>query len=319
VRVPFAEIQSLHPKLVAILSHELAHAMIAAATHDQAPHWFQEGLAEHVEMGMGRVNPLPDLVRTGRVLAFPTVDPILRGFAEPQLVDLAYSEAAWMINYIETRYGVQAIHRLIAAYAAGRTDEQALREIGGVSPADFDRAFWQWGSSRQAPQTRVVAVERYDAELAAQERRAHREDVRAILWVGTSDDARQREARQRQEADNLRNRMAAWHAGYEAKAAEVKSAVKPIFQRYRQGAQVDIIPACTELTRAVPRMLDDASLWTSPDANVNEALRDAYHALGDLGRACVQGRDNELNYLLVEADRALERAARLLSPYGLTP
>jgi tetratricopeptide (TPR) repeat protein len=319
VRVPFAEIQSLHPKLVAILSHELAHAMIAAATHDQAPHWFQEGLAEHVEMGMGRVNPLPDLVRTGRVLAFPTIDPILRGFAEPQLVDLAYGEAAWMINYIETRYGVQAIHRLIAAYAAGRTDEQALREIGGVSPADFDRAFWQWGSSRQAPQTRVVDVERYDAELAAQERRAHREDVRAILRVGTSDDARKREARQQQEADDLRNRMAAWHAGYEAKAAEVKSAVKPIFQRYRQGVQVDIIPACTELTKAVPRMLDDSSVWTSPDADVNEALRDAYHALDNLGRACVAGRDNELNYLMVEADQALDRAARLLSPYGLTP
>jgi tetratricopeptide (TPR) repeat protein len=319
VRVPFAEIQSLHPKLVAILSHELAHAMIAAATHDQAPHWFQEGLAEHVEMGMGRLNPLPDLVRTGRVLAFPTVDPILRGFAEPQLVDLAYGEAAWMINYIETRYGVQGIHRLIAAYAAGRTDGQALREIGGVSPADFDRAFWQWGSSRQAPQTRVVDVERYDAELAAQERRAHREDVRAILRVGTSDEAGKRAARQQQEADDLRNRMAAWHASYEAKAAEVKRAIKPIFQRYRQGAQIDIIPACTELTSAVPRLLDDAGVWTSPDADVNEALRNAYHALGEVGRACVAGRDNELNYLLGEADHALDMAAKLLSPYGLAP
>jgi hypothetical protein len=270
-------------------------------------------------MGMGRLNPLPDLVRTGRVLAFPTIDPILRGFAEPQLVDLAYGEAAWMINYIETRYGVQAIHRLIAAYAAGRTDGQALREIGGVSPADFDRAFWQWGASRQAPQARVVDVERYDAELAAQESRAHREDVRAILRVGTSDEAGKRAARQQQEADDLRDRMAAWHASYEAKAVEVKRAIKPIFQRYRQGAQVDIVPACTALTSAVPRLLDDASVWTSPDANVNEALRNAYHALGEVGRACVAGRDNELNYLLGEADHALDMAARLLSPYGLAP
>ncbi|MFL6263429.1 MAG: hypothetical protein ACJ76Y_27370 [Thermoanaerobaculia bacterium] len=319
VRVPFAELQSLHPKLVAILSHELAHAMIAAATHDQAPHWFQEGLAEHVEMGMGRLNPLPDLVRTGRVLAFPAIDPILRGFAEPQLVDLAYGEAAWMINYIETRYGVQAIHRLIAAYAAGKTDDQALREIGGVSPADFDRAFWQWGSSRQAPQARVVEVERYDAELAAQESRTHRQDVRAILRVGTSDGAHQRAVREQEEAEAFRNRMAAWHASYEAKAAEVKRAIKPIFQRYRQGAQVDIVPACGELTKAIPRLLDDASVLTSPDANVNEALRSAYHALGKVGQACIAGRDNELNYLLGEADRALDVAARLLSPYGLAP
>jgi hypothetical protein len=66
-------------------------------------------------------------------------------------------------------------------------------------------------------------------------------------------------------------------------------------------------------------MLDDSSVWTSPDATVNEALRNAYNALGKVGQACVAGRDNELNYLLVEADRALDQAAKLLSPYGLAP
>lgn len=319
VRVPFAEIQSLDPKLVAILSHELAHAMVAAATHDQAPHWFQEGLAQHIEMGMGRVNPLPDLVRTNRVLSFPNVEPILRGFAEPQLVDLAYAEAAWMLNFIETRYGVDGIHRMLAAYAAGKTDDQALQTLGGATPAAFDRAFWQWGSSTQAPQTHIVQVENYEAELAARERRAHRQDVGSILHVGASDEASQREARAKEEAESLRNRMAAWHATYEARVAGVKRAIKPIFQRYRQGARVDIIPSCTELTKDVPQMLDDSSLWMSPDANVNQALRDAYHALGEVGRACLAGRDNELNYLLSEADRALDTAAKSLAPYGLAP
>ncbi len=319
VRVPFAEIRSLHPKLVAILSHELAHAMLAAATHDQAPHWFQEGLAQHIEMGMGRLNPLPDLVRTNRVLSFPTVDPILRGFAEPQLVDLAYAESAWMINFIETRYGIEAIHRMIAAYAAGKTDEQALQTLGGATPAAFDRELWQWGSSAQAPQTHVVEVEHYEAELAAQESRAHRQDVRSILRVGTNDQARQRAEWQQQEADDLRNKMAAWHATYETKAAVVKRAIQPILQRYRQGAKVDIIPSCSELTKDIPQMLDDTSLWTAPDANVNRSLRDAYQVLGDVGRACMAGRDNELNYLLGEAEQALGQAAKLLSPYGLAP
>ena len=113
--------------------------------------------------------------------------------------------------------------------------------------------------------------------------------------------------------------MAAWHATYETKAADVKRAVKPIFQRYRQGAQVDIIPSCTELTKTVPQMLDDASVWTSPDTNVNEALRNAYRAIGRLGQACMAGRENELSYMLVEVDRALDVAAKLLSPYGLAP
>jgi hypothetical protein len=318
VRVPFAEVRSLHPRLVAILSHELAHAMLAAATHDQAPHWFQEGVAQHIEMGMGRLNPLPDLVRTNRVISFPNVDPILRGFAEPQLIDLAYGEAAWMINFIETRYGVEGVHRMIAAYAAGKTDEQALRMLSGATPAAFDRAFWQWGAT-QAPQTHVVEVEPYDLELAVKETRAHRQDVRSILRVGISDQARLREARQQQDALDLRNRMAAWHATYEAKAADVKRAIKPIFQRYRQAAQVDIIPSCTELTKMVPPMLDDASLWTSPDTGVNEALRTAYRAIGRLAQACMAGRENELSYLLVEVDQTLDVAARLMSPYGVAP
>src|SRR5206468_739801 len=140
---------------------------------------------------------------------------------EPQLVDLAYGESAWMINFIETRYGIEGLHRMIAAYAAGKTDEQALQTLGGATPASFDRAFWQWGAT-QAPQTHVVEVEPYDLELAVKESRAHRQDVRNILRVGTSDQARQREARQKQESEDLRNRMAAWHATYETKAADVK-------------------------------------------------------------------------------------------------
>lgn len=318
VRVPFAEVRSLHPRLVAILSHELAHAMIAAATHDQAPHWFQEGMAQHIEMGHGRLNPLPDLTRTGRVLAFPTIDPILRGFAEPQLVDLAYGEAAWTINFIEARYGMPALHRLLAAYAAGKTTDQALKEVAGLSPVEFDRAFQQWGST-QAPQARDIEVERYDLEVAVQEQRAQQKDVRSILRLGMSEEARKTLARQQEEVDDLRRRMAAWHTTYAARAEEVKLAFKPIVQRYREAARININPGCTALSSAAPKMSEDDALWTSPDPRVNDALRTAYRALADVGRACLAGRENELSFLVVEAERHLDTAAKLLAPYGLAP
>ena len=318
VRVPFAELKSLHPELVAILSHELAHAMIAAATHDRAPHWFQEGMAQHVEMGRGRLNPLPDLARADRVLAFPTLDPILRGFSDPQLVDLAYGEAAWTINFVETRYGTAGLHRLLAAFAAGKTTDQAIQEVCRLSPAEFDRAFWQWGAT-QAPQAREVEVRRYDLELRAQVRQQQRKEVRDILRVGTSDAARLAEDQAKAKADEKRHGMETWHAAYKAAAAEVKGAVQPIFQRYKQGKAVDIVPACTTLTQAVPRILERPELLTSPDPDVNEALRGAYRALGKLGSACLAGRDNEMTFLIGEADSALDQAARLLAPYGLTP
>ena len=50
ITVPFAGISRYAPEVVSILTHELCHAMIAQATNDQAPRWFQEGLAQRVEM-----------------------------------------------------------------------------------------------------------------------------------------------------------------------------------------------------------------------------------------------------------------------------
>jgi hypothetical protein len=318
VRVPFAELRSLHPKLVSILSHELAHAMIAAATHDQAPHWFQEGMAEHVEMGRGRLNPMPDLARTGRVLSFPTLDPILRGFAEEQLIDLAYSEAAWSINFVEERFGTAAIHRLIAAYAKGETTDQALKQACGLTPAEFDHAFWQWGTT-QAPQSRDVDVRRYDVEYRAQVNKEHKNEVGSILRVGATENANSVAVRQKEAADEQRRKMAAWHAAYTAGTAQVKLSVKSIIQRYRAGAGIDVVPACTELSTDVPRLLENPALWASPDPDVKAALRNAYQTLGNLGTACLAGRENEIRFLIVEAERALAEAARVLEPYGLTP
>jgi hypothetical protein len=317
VRVPFAELRSLHPELVSILSHELAHAMIAAATRDQAPHWFQEGLAEHVEMGLGRLNPLPDLARSGRVLSFPTIDPILRGFAEPQLIDLAYSEAAWTVQFVETRFGVKAIHGLLAAYAGGRTTEQAIADVCRLSPAEFDRALWQWGTN-QAPRARNLQVRRYDLEYASLIQREQGQGVSEVLRVGISDQARDEMARRQRQADELRGRMTAWHAGYAERAAAIKRALKPIVQR-RRGVKVDIIPACTELSDGASRMLKEPALWDSPDAEVNRTLREAYRRIEDLGEACLAGHDNQVGFLLVESERALGEAARFLAPYGLAP
>jgi hypothetical protein len=318
VRVPFAEIKSLHPELVAILSHELAHAMIAAATHDRAPHWFQEGMAEHVEMGRGRLNPLPDLARADRVLAFPTIDPILRGFADPQLVDLAYGEAAWTINFIETRFGTAGLHRLLAAFAAGKPTDQAIQEVCHLSPAEFDRAFWDWGATK-APQTYEVDVRRYDLEIRAQTKREQRQDVRSILRSGVSDASRVAEETKKAQVDEARRKMEAWYAVYSAGAAEVKGAFLPIVQRYREGKGVDVIPGCTTLTRAVPTLLDRPEILTSPDPLVNQSLRDAYRAIGKLGTVCLSGRDNEMTFQLGEAESALSVAARLMAPYGLKP
>lgn len=99
VRVPFADAPSLHPQLVSILSHEVTHAMIAEHTHDQAPHWFQEGLAQHLETSAAVVNPIPDLVKSDRILAFSVLEDVLSGFSEAQFVEIAYDQSAWFLHF----------------------------------------------------------------------------------------------------------------------------------------------------------------------------------------------------------------------------
>lgn len=319
VRVPFADIQSLHPELVQILSHELAHAMIAGATRDQAPHWLQEGLAEHVEMGLGRLNPLPDLARTGRALSFPTLEPILSGFAEEQLVDLGYAEAAWTVHFIESRFGVKAVHGLLNAFAAGKTTEEAIQGVCGLSPAEFDRALWDWGA-KKAPQARNLEVRRYDVAYAARLVREQTEEVQAgpAAITAASAGRGERESELLDEDEERKRRMAAWYQRYTTRTVGVKQALKPILAAY-QGQQAATMEMCLELSAGATRALNELPLWTSPEANVNQVLRGAYQTLAQLGKACQDGRDVEARGLLARATRQLSEAARYLEPHGMVP
>lgn len=317
VRVPFADLQSLHPELVQILSHELAHAMIAGATRDQAPHWLQEGLAEHVEMGLGRLNPLPDLARTGRALSFPTVEPILSGFAEEQLVDLGYAEAAWTVHFIESRFGVKAIHGLLDAFAAGKTTDEAIQAVCGLSPAEFDRALWDWGANK-APQARNLEVRRYDVAYASRLIREHTEAVRSGPEAIEEDRKSQRLDERLDENDERKRRMASWYERYTARTAGVKKALKPVLASY-QGQQAATMETCLELNIAATRALNELPLWTSPEANLNRVLRNAYQSLAQVGKACQDGRDVEARSLLARATRQLSESAQYLEPYGMTP
>lgn len=150
VRVPFADLKSFHPLLVSILSHELAHAMITEYTGDQTPKWFHEGLAEHIQMVQDALNPIPDLTTASRILAFPLIESVLAGFGNEQYVELAYNEAAWVVHFIEARYGTEGIHRLLKAWHTAYTRrvtavKTALVPVirayrGGQPPADIGAA-----------------------------------------------------------------------------------------------------------------------------------------------------------------------------------
>jgi tetratricopeptide (TPR) repeat protein len=159
IRVPLGDVPQFVPWIVSILTHELAHAMIAESTDDCAPRWFHEGLAQHVEMAEEDVNPIPGYHDKRNLLGFPLIDPAIASYS-PALVLLGYDEARWTLHYIERRYGKPGIRRLLAAFRAGRSTEEALATAFGSTVGGFDQDLWRWALS--APEVWKREVVRYD-------------------------------------------------------------------------------------------------------------------------------------------------------------
>lgn len=317
LRMPLADLRSLDPRLVAVVSHELAHALLSGATREQAPRWFQEGLAQHLEMGSLAVNPLPELEASGRTLAFPALEPILDGFAEPQLVELAYAESAWAVAYVESRWGVEGIRRLVREFAAAASTERAIAALGGGDLDRFDRAFRSWGAER-APASRRREARRFDRELdrpfdaETAEAKAGRAAV-SDLTLGTRQEPRAAGA-----PDPAA--MRAWHARYREASAAVRAAYAPIARTLGAAAGQPAREECAALEREVSALLGArAEALGAPDLEVANRLRAAYERMGELGASCAAGRGVEAVGLYPQVGAALARAAAALAPYGLQP
>ena len=161
IRVPLGDAPKFGTFVVSILTHELAHAMIAERTGSRAPHWFQEGLAQHVEMLQEGVNPIQGYRDKDNLLGFPLLEPAI-GSLSPSLIAIGYDESRWTLHYVEHRYGRAGIHRLLDAFNAGKTTDEAIATLG-TSTVQFDHDLWEWGMT-QAPEVWKVELVRYERE-----------------------------------------------------------------------------------------------------------------------------------------------------------
>ncbi len=194
IRLPFAGGESLDfsdPAIVSVVTHELAHAMISEITRDGAPHWFHEGLAQHVEMGPQDFNPIPLSESRGRFLSLPVVEGVLEGLPAPDLAETSYDEARWMLHYLEAAHGPGAIHRLLFAFRDGAGTADALKRLSYASVPAFEERFKQWcrlpGSNAwSTPVLRYLGDRPRSARLpAALDEDAHRMRAEDALTVPT--------------------------------------------------------------------------------------------------------------------------------------
>jgi hypothetical protein len=144
IRVPLAGVGRFGPFVVSIVTHELSHALIADLTKDNAPRWFQEGLAQHLEMRRFRPNYIMQYQAQGALLSLPMVEAVLERFPDPYFVEQAYQESEWAVAYIDAKWGVEGLKKLMGAYREGLFGDGALQKALGVDTAGLSRDFVAW-------------------------------------------------------------------------------------------------------------------------------------------------------------------------------
>lgn len=164
ITLPFGGAPGFVPEVVAILTHELAHAMLAQATRDQAPRWFQEGLAQRVEMEQFSENAL-NMYDDDRLLALSLLDSVMGASPDPSMVEQGYIESHTYVRFIESECGPRAIHRLITAFREGATTEMAVSSTCSGDLADMERRFRDWGRSKVRLFENPPPV-RYDGDIS---------------------------------------------------------------------------------------------------------------------------------------------------------
>lgn len=312
MKVPFADLRSLHPSLVAILSHELAHALIHQRTDGRAPHWLQEGLAQHVQMADQPSNLIPELTKSERYIAFGALEPILSGLSEAQFAEVAYSESVWAVHFLEARFGRRVFDRLLDEFAAGRTSAEALAACCRLDSAELDRAFQEW-AAKTAPAIWPVEERRYDREMRVAALRGEHPAAYAAPSMPTLGD------RKAPALVDPTAAMQAWHAVYAREVAAMKQALGEVYRHLHGDDGSGLGASCARLREELDRILDQPRVLDSPAPAVRRGLTSALRNLRAAAVACEGGATSTLQARIEAAEADLGDVARALEPFGLRP
>ncbi|MBI3949798.1 MAG: tetratricopeptide repeat protein [Acidobacteria bacterium] len=163
--------------------HEFAHVITLQMTDYKIPRWFSEGLSVYEERqarpGWGddwTVEYLKAYV-DGRFLPIAELD---SGFLRPQSPDqvpLAYFQASLICQFIEERFGLEAILRMLYQYKQNAVTPDVVKRVLGLSPEEFDKAFRAYVEAKTAGYRKAIEFNL----LGPKNRETTQEALRAML------------------------------------------------------------------------------------------------------------------------------------------
>jgi cellulose synthase operon protein C len=155
----------------ATMWHEMSHVFILSATNYRVPRWFTEGLAVHEE---GQADPYwanwltPEVVAAIRDKKLLPVSKMDQGFIFPEYpsqVIVSYFQAGTICDYIQEKWGADALLGMVHSFAALKTTPEALQANLHVSPEEFDKQYAAWLDKRVG--TTVANFDKWRAQLKA--------------------------------------------------------------------------------------------------------------------------------------------------------
>ncbi len=140
--------------LNAVVPHEIAHLYLYQAAYNPAaplPVWLNEGIAQYSEFIKDDSGFLVEEAAKNSELI--PLTSLADGFGQHDetRIRLAYAEALSAVTYLVNTYGESGLARLIAAYKAGKTTDEAFREALGVDMGTFQQDWAEWlGAPRES-------------------------------------------------------------------------------------------------------------------------------------------------------------------------
>jgi tetratricopeptide (TPR) repeat protein len=136
-----------------VLRHEYAHTITLSQTRNRIPHWLTEAAATSIEDVPRRYDTCGELAARWRKAKLFDLDEISFAFIRPKKPgdrSMAYAQGAWMVEFMNERWGEQALVDLMALYSDGVREEEAIPQTLGISRKAFHLAFLEWAGEEVA-------------------------------------------------------------------------------------------------------------------------------------------------------------------------
>ncbi len=140
MRIPVQGLTAVTPELARVLKHELTHSFIGQKTHNRAPTWLQEGVAQYMEgrRSTAAAGALLNAAGQGELPALASLEGSWMGLGGGE-ASFAYAWSLAVVESIIQTGGMTDITRLLDNVATAPNTEAALRETLHNDYADLQQ------------------------------------------------------------------------------------------------------------------------------------------------------------------------------------